>query len=78
MAVISGEGPALLQHDLITELHHQSYLSPGTSQAVRWLGLCASTAGGMRSIAGLETNILHAGEPKKKKKEKTKKLLIPQ
>lgn len=75
MPVISGEGPALLQHDLITELHHQSYLSPGTSQAVWWLGLCASTAGGMHSIPGWETNTLHAGEPKKR--GKTKNCLFP-
>ena len=31
-----------------------------SSLAVQWLGLCASTAGGMGSIPGQETKIPHA------------------
>ena len=34
----------------------------GTSQVVQWLGLCASTAGGMGSISGLGSKILHASQ----------------
>ena len=33
---------------------------PGTSLAVHWLRLCASTAGGTVSISGLGTKILQA------------------
>ena len=36
------------------------------SLVVQWLGLCASTAGGMGAIAGQGTKILHAVWPKKK------------
>ena len=32
----------------------------GNSLVVQWLGLCASTARGMGSTSGWETNILHA------------------
>ena len=35
-------------------------LTFGTSLAVQWLKLCTSTAGGMGSIPGWETKILHA------------------
>ena len=37
----------------------------GTSLAVQWLRLGASTAGGMGSIPGWGTKILHAPQPKK-------------
>ena len=49
--------------------------SPGTSLAVQWLKLCASTAGGLGSISGQGTKILHATQcgQKQKKKEKVKK-----
>ena len=43
-----------------------------TSLAVRWLGLQASTAGGVGSIPGQETKILHValiGQKKKKNSE---------
>ena len=43
----------------------------GNSLAVQWLGLHASTAGGMRSIPGQGTKILQAvrcGQKKKKKR----------
>ena len=36
----------------------------GNSLAVQWLGLCASTAGGLGSIPGGGTEILHAAQPK--------------
>ena len=39
---------------------------------VQWLRLCASTAGGMGSIPGQETMILHVAWPKNPKKQ-TKK-----
>ena len=44
----------------------------GTSLAVQWLRLCASTAGGTGSIPGWRTKILHAtkGGQKIKKKKK--------
>ena len=48
----------------------------GTSLAVPWLRLCTSTAGGVCSIPGWGTKILHAarcGQKKKKKKKKKKK-----
>ena len=32
-------------------------LTLGTSRVVQWLGLCASTVGGMGSIPGRETKI---------------------
>ena len=34
----------------------------GTSPAVQWLGLCASTAGGAGSIPGGGTKIPHAAQ----------------
>ena len=40
---------------------------PGNSLVVQRLGLCASTAGGIGSIPGWETNILHATRPGQKK-----------
>ena len=40
-----------------------------TSLAVRWLGLQASTAGGVGSIPGQETKILHVALIGQKKKE---------
>ena len=42
----------------------------GTSLAVQWLRLRASTAGGMCSISGQGTKILHAHAAWPKKKEK--------
>ena len=48
------------------------------SLVVQWLGLRASTAGGMDSIPGWGTKILHTvqhGKKKKKKKRKKEKLL---
>ena len=41
----------------------------GTSQAVQWLTFCASTAGGMGSIPGWGTKILHAARYSQKKKK---------
>ena len=41
----------------------------GTFLVVQWLGLQASTAGGIGSIPGQGTKILHATQPKKKKRE---------
>ena len=46
----------------------------GNSLAVQWLGLHASTAGGMGSIPAQGTKILHA-EWHSKKKEK-KKIIV--
>ena len=46
---------------------------PGTSLIVQWLRLWAATAGGMGSIPGQETKILHAvrhGQKNVKNKEK--------
>ena len=37
---------------------------PGISLVVPWLRLCASTAGGVGSIPGLRTKILHATHAK--------------
>ena len=42
----------------------------GTSLAVQWLGLHASTAGGSGSIPGRGTKILHAAQHSQKKKKK--------
>ena len=42
----------------------------GTSQAVQWLRLRASTAGGTGSIPGEGTRILHAAQCGQKKKKK--------
>ena len=47
----------------------------GTSLAVQWLRLCASTAGGVGSIPGQGTKIPHASLPGQKIKKKTKTLL---
>ena len=47
----------------------------GTSLPVQWLRLCTSTAGGMSSIPGQGTKILHAaqrGQEKKKPGHPTK------
>ena len=44
----------------------------GTSLAVQWLGLCASTAGGAGSIPGWGTKIPHAVWYGQNKKEKPK------
>ena len=41
----------------------------GTSLVVQWLWLCTCTAGGMGSIPGQRTKILHATGVAKKKKE---------
>ena len=50
----------------------------GTSLAVQWLGLHASTARGMGSIPGRGTKILHATpRPKKKKKNKDSGAWLP-
>ena len=38
----------------------QKKIKTGTSVAVQWLRLCASTAGGMGSIPGRGTKIPHA------------------
>ena len=46
----------------------------GSFLAVQCLGLCASTAGGMGSIPGQETNILHPTHLQAQKKRKKKKL----
>ena len=46
----------------------QKYLG-GTSPAVQWLRLCASTKGAADSIPGRGTKIPHAAWPKKKKKK---------
>ena len=44
---------------------------------VQWLRLCTSTVGGVGSIPGQGTKILHAAQPKKKKNvEKIWKLSI--
>ena len=43
------------------------------SLEVQWLGLCASTAGGMGSITGLGTKNLHATQHGQKKPKKTNK-----
>ena len=51
-----------------------SQSSVGTSLAVQWLGLCASTAGGTGSIPGQGTKIAHSawrGQKKKRKKKKS-------
>ena len=42
----------------------------GTSLAVQWLGLCASTAGVMGSIPGRRTKISEAARRSQKKKKK--------
>ena len=42
----------------------------GTFLQVQWLGLRASTAGGIGSALGQGTKILHATRPKKKKRER--------
>ena len=44
-------------------------MSAGTSLAVQWLRLRASTAGGTGSTPGRGTKIPHARRPKKKKKK---------
>ena len=44
----------------------------GSFLAVQCLGLCASTAGGMGSIPGQETNILHPTHLQAQKKRKKK------
>ena len=51
--------------------HHWKY-TVGTSLAVQWLGLHASTAGGMGSIPGRGTKILQAVGRRQKKKNKEK------
>ena len=51
----------------------------GTSRAVQWLRLCASTAGGMGSIPGWETKTPHVvwhGQNKNKNKPVTVIYLI--
>ena len=55
-------------------MKHQSSINlshTGTSLAVQWLGLCASTAGGTGSIPAWEAKILQATRPKKPKKTKS-------
>ena len=47
--------------------HTKKYAFPGTSLAVRWLTLHASTARGVGSIPGRGTKIPHATRPKSKK-----------
>ena len=42
----------------------------GTSLAVQWWRLCASTAGAMGLVPVRESKLLHATQPKKKKKER--------
>ena len=42
----------------------------GAFLLVQWLGLQASTAGGIGSILGQGTKILHATQPKKKSEER--------
>ena len=49
---------------------------PGTSLAVQWLRLCASTAGGMGSIPGWGTKIPHAAQYGQKEKRKKKRLCL--
>ena len=39
----------------------------GTSLAIQWLRLCASTAGGMGSVPGWGASILHAMQGKAKR-----------
>ena len=41
----------------------------GNSLVVQWLGLRASTAGGMRSVPGRGTKILHVSSTAEKKKK---------
>ena len=41
----------------------------GISLAVQWLGLLASTAGGMGSIPGWGTKVLHAAQCSQKNKK---------
>ena len=49
-------------------------MGTGTSLVVQWLRLCASTAGGMGSISGKGTKILHVCTARpKKEKQKTNK-----
>ena len=48
----------------------------GTSLAVQWLRLCASTAGGAGSIPGQGTTIPHAAWCGQKTPQKTKNILI--
>ena len=51
---------------------------PGTSLAVQWLGLCASTAGGPGIDPCWGTKILHAawhGKKQKQKDKQTEKIL---
>ena len=47
----------------------------GTSLAVQWLGLCASTAGGMGSIPGWGTKIPHAMQTNNNNNNKSNVLL---
>ena len=47
---------------------------PGTSPAVQWLRLCASSAGDVGLIPGRGTNIPHAAKCSQKKKKNLKKL----
>jgi len=42
----------------------------GTFLQVQWLGLQASTAGGIGSTLGQGTKILHATQPKKKREKR--------
>ena len=47
--------------------------SPGTSPAVQWLRLCASTAGGTGLIPGQGSKILHASWCSQKKRERERR-----
>ena len=54
----------------------------GASLVIQWLGLCASTAGGMGSVPGQGTGIPHTSKwgqkrkrKRKKKKKKTQKMI---
>ena len=48
----------------------------GTSLAIQWLRLHASTGGGIGSIPGWETKILHAAWHSQKRKKKTEEICI--
>ena len=49
--------------------HHQNGDKLGTSLVVQWLGFCAFTTEGLRSIPGQETKYLQAARHSQKKKK---------
>ena len=57
---------------LLSTFHKQKKASSGTSLAVQWLRLCASSAGDVGLIPGQGTKILHAVGRGQKKKKTTK------